>query len=273
MLTISSVAFAKVIVVFAPHPDDEVIPLGGWIADQVINKNEVFGVIVTDGEAYPKSVRVNRLSNSPILFPKSFLKLGKIRREEGIKSLQNLGINTSHQYFLGYPGNCLKKIILSPKSYNLIRSPITKRRYGVALWKGTRRSIVFNKASLTDDIDKTLHDTKPDIVVIPAEFDSNSDHAAISKFIQNRLKNYSGKVQVMKYLVHVKSKKVYPKPFGLHPEAGINNPANIPVPQRYFPGEKALAIKKKSLECHRSQMRLKDGFLLSFLRAEELYWK
>lgn len=184
----------------------------------------------------------------------------------------NLGISVSHQYFLAYPGNCLNKLISFEKPFKLIRSPITKRRYGIALWQGERKSIVFNKVSLIDDIDTLIKKIKPDIVVIPADFDSNSDHAAVSKIVQARLKTYSKKVQIMKYLVHVKSKKVFPKPFGYYPEKGINNPPKLPIPQRYFPSKKAMKIKEKSLKCYRSQIRLKDGFLLSFIRKEELYW-
>lgn len=35
----------------------------------------------------------------------------------------------------------------------------------------------------------------------------------------------------------------------------------------------AIQIKKNALECHKTQLRLRDNFLQSFIRVEEIFWK
>lgn len=114
------------IVVFAPHPNDEAISLGGWVADQVLKNKSVYGVMMTDGEAFARAVRSNRLSKRPFLASVDFRKLGKIRRVEGINA------------FLAYPGNGLRRIFESGNADRLIKSPATRHKVWNRLLAGKK---------------------------------------------------------------------------------------------------------------------------------------
>lgn len=81
----------KKILVVAPHADDEVLGVGGTIAKNVAEGNEVYVCVVTHGE-------------EP-LFPKSLV--DKLR-EETIQAHQFLGIKKT--YFLEYPAVMLEQV-------------------------------------------------------------------------------------------------------------------------------------------------------------------
>lgn len=260
------------ILIIAPHPDDEAISLGAYIADRVAAGDTVTGVIITDGEAFAKAVRANRLSKKPVLTSIDFLKLGKIRRREGSLALSQMGIPSARQIFMGYPGNSLNRIYKTQNPELLIRSRATRQRYGIASWKGQRREIPFTRKTFVNDLNEILTTEKPDILIIPAAFDSNSDHYATHALIMERLKILNLKPVIKSYLVHRGSRKFYPKPYGYRPEAGIFDPVGVPAPSRYFPTQAGNIAKEKALRSHKTQIRLKDGFLLSFIRKEEIFW-
>lgn len=269
-LTLSA---TNVIAIFAPHPDDEAISLGGWVTDQSSAGAQIYAIMMTDGEAFSKAVRVNRLSIRPVLAAIDFLKLGKIRRVEGANSLIAIGIPSSHQFFLAYPGNGINRILRAKNPERRIKSPATRQRYGLASWQGEKRQVSYTQKFLIRDVDEILNLLKPDLVVIPAEFDTNSDHFATARLVMARIKANKLKPQIMSYLVHRGSRKKYPKPYGFFPEKGFENPSDLPGPSRFFPSSEAIKRKKRALDCHRTQLRLKDGFLLSFIRKEEIFWK
>lgn len=75
------------ILIFAPHPDDEVLSAGGFIALAKINKALVKIIIVTDG---------NKRN------------LKKKRYKETLKAVEILGIKNKEVVFLNYPDGKLK---------------------------------------------------------------------------------------------------------------------------------------------------------------------
>ncbi len=80
------------VLVFAAHPDDEVIGLGGTIA-KISKKEKIITVIFSMGDKYP--------------FWKNYEKVTSIRKEETQKIKDVLGINKT--YLLGYRDMQLKK--------------------------------------------------------------------------------------------------------------------------------------------------------------------
>ncbi len=263
---------ARSLLVFAPHPDDEAISLGAFIADKIRAGYSATGVIITDGEAFAKAVRANRLSKKIVLAPIDFLKLGRIRRKEGAAALSHLGIKEKNQIFMGYPGNAVNRIYKSQKPDALIRSRATRQRFGLACWRGDKRQVAFTRKNLTADLDEILKATNPDIIIMPVHFDSNSDHSATNALLMERLQALGMTPTIKGYLVHQGSRRVYPKPFGYRPDKSINDPVGFPPPERYKPTPAGNTAKEKALRCHKTQLRLKDGFLLSFIRKEEIYW-
>lgn len=70
---------ARRIVVLSPHPDDEILGAGGYLAAQVIRGVEIIVIAASDGEAaYP-----------------DFPDLGRIRQQEQNSALKRIGIEPS----------------------------------------------------------------------------------------------------------------------------------------------------------------------------------
>ena len=80
------------IVVFAPHPDDEILCCGGTIIKKLKNGFDVSIVYMTDGS--------NALSNLGVYTDPSPTELKQIRRKEAIRGANLLGVKTENLYFL-----------------------------------------------------------------------------------------------------------------------------------------------------------------------------
>ncbi|NLI79526.1 MAG: PIG-L family deacetylase [Candidatus Riflebacteria bacterium] len=265
-------AGAERILIVAPHPDDETISLGGWVADQVASGSEVWAVVVTDGARFPRAIRARSVKPTLLFRPHDFRKLGRRRRLEASCALKNLGVPAEHRIFLGYPSGAMAAIYQTPRWDTLVTCRALGQRYGVAEWGGKRQTHPFSRRALVGDIDRLLDLAKPDLIVLPVAFDSNVDHQAVSRLFIERMQFHQVPARQMGYLVHLGSRKVFPRPFGYQPEGELLDPPRTPPAVRYYPSRAGLAAKEKAIRCHRSQLGLRDGFLLSFIRRVELWW-
>ncbi|MBI3039247.1 PIG-L family deacetylase [bacterium] len=263
------------ILLFAPHPDDETICLGGWLFDRIASGAQVWAVVVTDGEAFTKALRVRRKIKPSFLFrPHDYRVLGKLRREEASNSLNELGVPPARRIFLGYPSGILSKVVSSKNPKSLFRSKATKQRFGIGEWGLKNRKLhPYSRASMEADFQKIILLANPDIVLLPHPVDFNEDHRAVAKMVLGELSNIKRKSLLMAYLVHHGSRNVFPKPYGYRPSEGILPPRDLPLSNSYFPSKPAIKAKEKAINCHVSQIRLRDGFLISFIRRQEIFWR
>ncbi len=96
------------IVVFAPHPDDEVIGAGAYIQRAIKNGAEVKVVLMTNGE-YPELSLL--LAEKTITGSKDdYIKLGYTRQSESLDALELLGLDPENVIFLGYPDHMLNRL-------------------------------------------------------------------------------------------------------------------------------------------------------------------
>jgi len=92
------------VIIFSPHPDDDVIGCGGTIAKHVKNSHSVVIVFMTDGRY---SLAYHAILKPP---PSS---LAKLRRYEAIESSRILGVDESRLIFLRYEDMSLTYNVLS----------------------------------------------------------------------------------------------------------------------------------------------------------------
>jgi LmbE family N-acetylglucosaminyl deacetylase len=106
------------VVIVSPHPDDETLGTGGFIASQRAQGIDVGVVAVTDGE--------NAYSNSP--------ELGKLRRVEQEDALKCLGVPKQKIFRFGLPDSSVesRESDLTEKLSRLV----TANTYLIAPWKG-----------------------------------------------------------------------------------------------------------------------------------------
>lgn len=91
----------KKIIVFAPHPDDEVLGCGGTIVKKLKDGYDVFIIFMTDGRYALKDIGVDK-NPSPS-------KIKVIRRKEAIRAAEILGIPRINLFFLDIEDKSLGK--------------------------------------------------------------------------------------------------------------------------------------------------------------------
>lgn len=94
----------KKIIVFAPHPDDEILACGGTIAKKVSENNELHVVYMTDGR-HSHSIVLGIQSNPT---PEE---LCAIREKEAANATMHLGVNSSNLFFLQFEDGYLDRNI------------------------------------------------------------------------------------------------------------------------------------------------------------------
>src|SRR5260370_35602832 len=128
------------VLVFAPHPDDEVIGTGGVLQQAVGRGERVRIVFVPNGGGYPRAASF--LTRKPVsgLGRSDFVELATARQREAIDAAAVLGIRPSSLVFLGYPDGVLEQ------GYSIANgapahSPSTGRSatYGPVMAPSTRR--------------------------------------------------------------------------------------------------------------------------------------
>ncbi|MFH1657568.1 MAG: PIG-L deacetylase family protein [bacterium] len=78
----------KIVLVIAPHPDDDTIGCGGSIRKYLIKGITVFVVYVTNGAAGTKKFRISEFT--------------KIRKEETLMATTRMGLKKNNLFFLDY---------------------------------------------------------------------------------------------------------------------------------------------------------------------------
>jgi len=91
----------KRVIVFAPHPDDEILGCGGTIARKIDEGYEIFIVYLTDGR--------NVLRDLGIFSNPSPLEIKEIRKKEAKKATKIIGIPPKNLIFLDIEDGMLKK--------------------------------------------------------------------------------------------------------------------------------------------------------------------
>lgn len=92
---------SKRIVVFAPHPDDEILACGGTIAKMLNEGQEILLVFLTDGR--------NSLKDIGIISNPSPIELKEIRKDEAKRAARTLGIPQKNLIFLDIEDGALPK--------------------------------------------------------------------------------------------------------------------------------------------------------------------
>ncbi len=104
VIATGSQALAKNIMVFAPHPDDEILMSAGAIADGITRGDTVTVVVVTNGDI-------------------SGVAKGYTRERESVAALAYLGLNDQKIVFLGYGDGSTIQIYKADTDTSVITSP------------------------------------------------------------------------------------------------------------------------------------------------------
>jgi LmbE family N-acetylglucosaminyl deacetylase len=261
------------VLVFAPHPDDEVLGVGGLLFEARRRGADVRVVYFTSGDGFPLCAAA-RYHSWPD--QASMCRLAGDRRSEARNALAALGVRAPALTFLGYPDRGLSTLWLD----RWTREPGYRSRF-------TNRSCVPAPAtfhpgapycgqSVLEDVEALLRQTQPDFVYYSDGADDHPDHWAAHCFVEMALERlrrepWARRAVRRTYLIH---RGAWPKP--LEEDEGL-----YLAPPRALSGldldwemaalsPEAMAAKRKALHAYGSQQAVSGNFLTAFLRRNEL---
>jgi mycothiol S-conjugate amidase len=257
------------VVVFAPHPDDEVVGVGGLLYRLVHEGAEVRVVFVTSGDGYLHAVQQDFGVKHPT--DADYVAFGELRQREAVAALAHLGVKRRAVRFLGFPDGGLAQLWrmhwLRSRPYT---SPYTKENS-----PPDAETVGYDGEDLTSVIRRILHEFRPSVVVMPHPYDVHLDHSHASYFVTEALSDLeeSGGLArrplVLTYLVHYPSWPATRGPAFDRVLPAAELPDTAWTEAELTPAE--LEAKRAALDEYRSQLGVMDGFLRTFLCRNELF--
>jgi len=257
------------VVVFAPHPDDETVGLGGLLFRLARAHVPLRVVFVTNGDGYRRALEQDFDVERPT--DADYVALGELRQREALAALGHLGVARRDVRFLGFPDGGLAELW---RAHWLRTHPYTSP-YTKESSPPDAEGVGYDGQDLTSVVSGILRDFGPTLVVMPHPYDTHLDHAHASYFVTEALSELeaSGVLApvptVLTYLVH------YPRWPALR---GPGFDRELPLAElpdtRWSESELApaeLAAKRAALEEYRSQLGVMNGFLHHFLCRNELF--
>ena len=275
------------VLVFAPHPDDEVIGAGGVLRLAIEAGKHVRIVFATNGDGYPQAAAT--LLRKPVssLVKNDYLKLAAARQREAINADRVLGIGASDLTFLAYPDGVLAGVDADMQP-NPVRSPTTGRTatYGaVAADYHTLaygRAATYTHVAALNDVEDVLRRSQPKELYVTDSADQHPDHRAMFDLVRDAIAAVGYRGMVRTYLVH--SGTGWPRPVGPTPASqfesqtvgGTTYPINVPWPPpiRVRISGAESTLKLMALQAFRTELGSPSDrlWMESFVKSEEVFW-
>lgn len=267
----------KRILIFAPHPDDEIVATGGLISEAVKDGFTVKIVFITNGDGFGNLINADPLIK--INNTNEAIALGYEREIEAIQAAKILGLKNENLIFLGYPDRGINHLWFSnwSKAYT---SVYTFKSYSPYNNSYTPK-VSYKGENLSKDIRSILDLFKPDLVFTPSYFDMHPDHWGTSCFVISELaaleemgRGWVREIKIYFYLVHY-GKISWPREWGYKPSRKILPPLELQRTRikwlSYPLSENAVHVKLAAISKYKSQVILIGSFLKAFVRTNELF--
>ncbi|MCM8759858.1 MAG: PIG-L family deacetylase, partial [Candidatus Omnitrophica bacterium] len=256
------------VIIFAPHPDDEILGCASLIQKVIKNEGEVFVVYLTNGDHNQVPYRV--YEKKIILKPADYVKLGETRRKESTKATGILGVPQENLIFLGYPDfGCLR---IWEDFWGNVKKPfmsfLTRARY-VPYRENFSFGQPYVAESILNDLKKIITQLKPTKIFITSPFDTNTDHRALYNFVRAAILEIKEiRVEVFIYIIHFKNYPQKKSEFLMLPEIpSVYETFLVPL------DNEEVSKKDEALSCFKSQTVFKKGWFFSFARKNEIFYK
>lgn len=258
------------VLIVAPHPDDEVLALGGTIARLDQDGQQVLVVFLTNGDANQAAKRLFTLN--PLHRAEDYRALGYRRQKEAAAALRILGVPKSAMIFLGYPDAGLTA--LANKNWKRdtpYTSPYTRASY--PFYRNSfNPDAVYCGEDLVADLAVILRRFSPTVVYFPHPEDGHPDHRAAAQLVLAALleAETAGDPELRLYVVHAPS---WPAPRRLAMDLALTVPVSLGQWQWSSQDltEELMGLKLAAIRAYSSQRITSGWFLASFVRSNELY--
>jgi LmbE family N-acetylglucosaminyl deacetylase len=261
------------LLVFAPHPDDEVLAAGGLIQQVREAGGTVRVVYITSGDSYTDSVRLEQHVRQPT--GANYRAYGHQREFEARAALRTLGVGAWSLTFLGFPNDGLNRLLSTywSERYAAYRSPYTRQRRP-AQSDSFIPDTEYRGEDLTQELAEIIGDFKPTIILVPRPEDQHADHCATWFFVADALGDVM-RVQprfhtdLVNYIVHYNSWGVQDDDPLLEPpedlDGGVSGWLTVPLTDRQ------VNAKRAAVHAYKSQMDSMGWFLDGFVRHNEVF--
>jgi LmbE family N-acetylglucosaminyl deacetylase len=258
--------------IFAPHPDDETVGVGGLIARLTRRHVPVRIVLLTNGDAFTRAAKEGFDLKQPT--DADFVALGQLRQREAVAAAHELGVERRDVRFLGFPDWGLAELWRAHWSRaHPYTSPFT-REDSPPYSDAVDTDVDYDGQDLTSVLSHELRQFRPTVIVMPHPYDRHEDHVHTSYFVTEAVsvlvaRGALASPTILTYLVHFPSWPAV-RPPELDRALSISELRDT----RWLgidlaPGE--LAAKRAALARYKSQLEVMDDFLRSFLLRNELY--
>lgn len=261
------------VLVFAPHPDDETIALGGFLFRLARQHIPLRVVFVTNGDGYPEAVKEELAVARPT--EADYRRFGRLRQREATAALAHLGISKRDVRFLGFPDGGIAELWqnhwLRSKPYISPYTNDDEPPYPDSV----DPQLHYVGQNLTQAMAGLIRDFKPTVVVMPHPYDQHGDHAYTSYFVTEAVSeleargSLSQKVSMLTYLVHYGA-----WPASRPPTFDQLVPLREIQDTRWVETQLApieLSAKRAALAEYETQLGVMGGYLRKFLVRNELF--
>lgn len=256
------------ILVFSPHPDDEVIGTGGVIQQALAAGRRVRVVFTTNGDGYPRAAAT--LAGKPLaaVGPEDFLRLGEARRREAIAADATLGLAESDLVFLGFPDGAFDRV------WGQTGAPVTAPLTGLSASPTT--GMPYTRAGAHEQFSQVLQASRAGEVYVTDRADEHGDHSATYHFVASAMKATGSAARLLTFVVHAGGDH-WPDPGPVYETKVVDGkvaPAGVswPPPIRIPITPEQAEVKLRALKCHASQWTLDHEYLGAFVKSEEVFW-
>jgi LmbE family N-acetylglucosaminyl deacetylase len=227
------------LLVVSPHPDDETLCCAGVIRRVVTAGGHVSVVWITSGEGSKLSML---LVEKSLFNPRDKVSdLAAKRMAEARAASALLGVDSTRQYFLGYPDG------------------------------GIRKLLTDNRSRLERDFTAVLDLVEPTLILAPSPVDTHQDHEATGRLAIRALSRRGELTKAHFWIVH--GGEGWPGPRGYMPGIPLNMPprgggmAIVP----FVLTDDEQTTKLQAVNAYHTQMRVMAPFLLAFVRTSEIF--
>ena len=261
------------VLVFAPHPDDETIALGGFLSRLARQRTPLRVVFVTNGDGYPDAVKEDLDVARPT--EADYRRFGRLRQREATNALARLAVAKRDVRFLGFPDGGIAELWqshwLRSKPYVSPYTNDDEPPYPDSV----HPDLHYVGQNLTQAIVDLIREFQPTVVVMPHPYDTHADHAHTSFFVTEAMSELiaSGglrpKPMVLTYLVHYPSWPASRPPTfdRIVPLREIQDTSWVET--QLAPGE--LSAKRAALAEYETQLTVMRGYLRKFVVRNELF--
>ena len=284
----STPARPESIVVFAPHPDDEVIGCAGIIMQALARGARVKVVDLTSGDGFDAAAAGVTHKAVNQVGPDDFFALSRLRQTQSRNALQILGGKADDLIILGYPDGDLGNLYASADD-TVIRQQFTRKSQTYALIQKDYHTSVhgtpapYKRSSVLVDLAELLTTLQPTEIYVTDETDGHIDHRAAFWFLRDAAKQVGYKGAFYTYLVHGLPAWPFPRrvtptqPFESGKVDGEVAPRGLPwPPPRRVPLTPEQAQRKlKSIQAHDIPvvgMPEHQREMEAFVKGEEVFW-